>query len=76
MFGQHLELQHLSEGDSDAINEIDHGNPRGDLAPRDQPRFSIGYVGMGHLGGTLGWDNGTQLLYDETCCAIVRRRVG
>ena len=50
MFGQHLELQHLSEGDSDAINEIDHGNPRGDLAPRDQPRFSIGYD------GTLGWD--------------------
>ena len=64
MFGQHLELQHLSEGDSDASDDNTTVTQKG--TSRDPLWISVGLGGgtMGHLGGTLGWDTGARTLYD------------
>ena len=58
MFGQHLELQHLSEGDSDASDDNTTVTQKG--TSRDPLWISVGLGGgrwdtwVGHLGGTLG----------------------
>ena len=59
MFGQHLELQHLSEGDKRRWRRVHHGHPSHPegTSPRRGTCLGGGQWDT-HLGGALDWDLG------------------